>query len=184
MPIDTNKQPAPAIILVEPQMGENIGAAARAMANFGLTDLRLVRPRDGWPNPQGAGGGERRDWDRRRRKVFDSAEAAIAGLEFRLRHDRAHPRSAETNFWTARGGGRASRAHLDRAGGWPSLRSRALGPDQRGSRACRCDRHLSRQPEVCVAQYRPGGAAYCVRVDDGRARRGAVDPHGRPGTWI
>ncbi|MEM7680166.1 MAG: RNA methyltransferase [Pseudomonadota bacterium] len=40
----------PAIILVRPQMGENIGAAARAMLNFGLTDLRLVAPRDGWPN--------------------------------------------------------------------------------------------------------------------------------------
>src|ERR1700740_237399 len=42
--------PAPAIILSHPQLGENIGAAARAMANFGLTDLRLVAPRDGWPN--------------------------------------------------------------------------------------------------------------------------------------
>lgn len=41
----------PAIILVRPQLGENIGAAARAMLNFGLTDLRLVAPRDGWPNP-------------------------------------------------------------------------------------------------------------------------------------
>ena len=41
----------PSIILVEPQMGENIGAAARAMANCGLWDLRLVNPRDGWPNP-------------------------------------------------------------------------------------------------------------------------------------
>ncbi|MFP4539224.1 MAG: RNA methyltransferase [Dichotomicrobium sp.] len=41
---------APAIILVEPQLGDNIGAAARAMANFGLGDLRLVAPRDGWPN--------------------------------------------------------------------------------------------------------------------------------------
>lgn len=40
----------PAIILVDPQMGENIGAAARAMLNSGLTDLRIVRPRDGWPN--------------------------------------------------------------------------------------------------------------------------------------
>lgn len=40
----------PAIILVEPQMGENIGAAVRAMANFGLKDLRLIAPRDGWPN--------------------------------------------------------------------------------------------------------------------------------------
>jgi tRNA/rRNA methyltransferase len=42
----------PAIILSEPQLGENIGACARAMANFGLSDLRLVKPRDGWPNPK------------------------------------------------------------------------------------------------------------------------------------
>lgn len=42
----------PAVVLVAPQMGENIGFAARAMLNCGLTDLRLVRPRDGWPNPQ------------------------------------------------------------------------------------------------------------------------------------
>lgn len=42
----------PAIILVGPQMGENIGAAARAMWNFGLDRLRLVAPRDGWPNPK------------------------------------------------------------------------------------------------------------------------------------
>jgi tRNA/rRNA methyltransferase len=41
---------APAVILSRPQLGENIGAAARAMANFGLSDLRLVAPRDGWPN--------------------------------------------------------------------------------------------------------------------------------------
>lgn len=41
-----------AIILVGPQMGENIGAAARVMLNFGLTDLRIINPRDGWPNPK------------------------------------------------------------------------------------------------------------------------------------
>ena len=41
---------APAIILVRPQLGVNIGACARAMLNFGLTALRLVSPRDGWPN--------------------------------------------------------------------------------------------------------------------------------------
>ena len=41
----------PAFVLVRPQLGENIGAAARAMLNFGCTDLRLVSPRDGWPNP-------------------------------------------------------------------------------------------------------------------------------------
>ncbi|MDE3016974.1 MAG: RNA methyltransferase [Pseudomonadota bacterium] len=51
----------PAVILVRPQMGENIGAAARAMSNFGLSELRLVAPRDGWPNRRAlemaAGGG-------------------------------------------------------------------------------------------------------------------------------
>ena len=40
----------PIIVLSEPQLGENIGACARAMANFGLSGLRLVKPRDGWPN--------------------------------------------------------------------------------------------------------------------------------------
>lgn len=44
--------PQPAFVLVRPQMGENIGAAARAMLNFGLTRMRLVDPRDGWPNPR------------------------------------------------------------------------------------------------------------------------------------
>ena len=42
----------PVIVLVEPQLGENIGTTARAMANFGLTRLRLVKPRDQWPNPR------------------------------------------------------------------------------------------------------------------------------------
>ena len=41
---------APSIILIEPQLGENIGSASRAMLNFGVSDLRLVNPRDGWPN--------------------------------------------------------------------------------------------------------------------------------------
>ena len=41
----------PVIVLVEPQMGENIGASARVMANFGFSELRIVNPRDGWPNP-------------------------------------------------------------------------------------------------------------------------------------
>ncbi|WP_019959607.1 RNA methyltransferase [Woodsholea maritima] len=42
----------PAFVLVGPQLGENIGAAARVMGNFGLSDLRIVAPRDGWPNPK------------------------------------------------------------------------------------------------------------------------------------
>ena len=51
---DKSKQPAtgggPAVVLVNPQLGQNIGTAARAMWNCGLTDLRLVAPREGWPN--------------------------------------------------------------------------------------------------------------------------------------
>ena len=42
----------PVIVLVNPQLGQNIGKAARAMLNFGLTEMRLVAPRDGWPNPE------------------------------------------------------------------------------------------------------------------------------------
>ena len=71
---------APAIILVRPQMGENIGAAARAMANFGLSDLRIVAPRDGWPNPaaeaMAAGGRAILEGAR----LFDSATEAVADL--------------------------------------------------------------------------------------------------------
>jgi tRNA/rRNA methyltransferase len=47
---DWSADRAPIVVLVEPQLGENIGAAARAMANFGLSQLRLVNPRQGWPN--------------------------------------------------------------------------------------------------------------------------------------
>src|SRR5688572_6274652 len=72
----------PAVILVEPQMGENIGAAARAMANFGLTELRLVAPRDGWPNrkarPAASGAVHLIDEAR----VFATAGEAVADLAF------------------------------------------------------------------------------------------------------
>jgi tRNA/rRNA methyltransferase len=72
----------PAVILVEPQLGENIGAAARAMLNCGLTDLRLVRPRDGWPNERAvaASSGATAVLDGTR--LFDRVEDAIADLEY------------------------------------------------------------------------------------------------------
>ena len=71
----------PAIILVEPQLGENIGAAARAMLNCGLTDLRLVKPRDGWPNAKAVANASGADSVIEAARLFDSAEAAIADLE-------------------------------------------------------------------------------------------------------
>lgn len=74
--------PPPAIVLVEPQLGENIGAAARAMANFGLADLRLVKPRDGWPNKKAraAASGASAIVDAAR--VFEATEDAVADLSF------------------------------------------------------------------------------------------------------
>lgn len=73
-------RPGPAIILCEPQLGENIGTTARAMANFGLSDLRLVNPRDGWPNERAVAAASRADHVIERVKVFDTVEAAIADL--------------------------------------------------------------------------------------------------------
>jgi tRNA/rRNA methyltransferase len=68
----------PAFILVAPQMGENIGAAARVMANFGLGDLRLVSPRDGWPNPAAETMSAGALPVRVNVRVFDTVEVAIA----------------------------------------------------------------------------------------------------------
>ncbi|MSO77002.1 MAG: RNA methyltransferase [Alphaproteobacteria bacterium] len=71
----------PTIILVEPQLGENIGTAARAMLNCGLTDLRLVRPAKGWPNERAwtAASGADRVLDAV--KLYPSAQAAVADLQ-------------------------------------------------------------------------------------------------------
>ncbi len=76
--------PGPLIILVEPQMGENIGAAARAMLNFGLTGLRLVKPRDGWPNAKAGAmaAGAAAVIDNAR--VFGNLEEAIADCQYVL----------------------------------------------------------------------------------------------------
>jgi tRNA/rRNA methyltransferase len=73
-------RPGPAIILCEPQLGENIGTTARAMANFGLWDLRLVNPRDGWPNERAIAAASRADHVIDKVRVFDTVEAAIADL--------------------------------------------------------------------------------------------------------
>ena len=71
----SDKAEPPLIVLVRPQLGENIGKAARAMLNFGLTELRLVEPRDGWPNP--------------------SAGPAAAGADEVLEHATVYPTLAD-----------------------------------------------------------------------------------------
>jgi tRNA/rRNA methyltransferase len=90
------EQPGPIVVLVEPQLGENIGAAARAMANFGLARMRLVSPRQGWPNKKAnmMAVGADRVLDNAR--LYESAAAAIADCHFVLAttaraHDQAKP---------------------------------------------------------------------------------------------
>lgn len=72
------------IILVRPQMGENIGAAARACANFGVRDLRLVAPRDGWPNPKAVDMAGRAIDLLDDTTVFDTTAEAVADCQFVL----------------------------------------------------------------------------------------------------
>ncbi len=70
--------PPPVVVLVRPQLGENIGKSARAMLNFGLTEMRLVAPRDGWPNPSAGPAAAGADIVLERARVFDSVPDAIA----------------------------------------------------------------------------------------------------------
>jgi tRNA/rRNA methyltransferase len=86
----------PVIVLVEPQLGENIGTAARAMGNFGLTRLRLVNPRDGWPNLRACRAASGADDILDAVEIFDTVAAAIADCSFVLAttaraHDQAKP---------------------------------------------------------------------------------------------
>jgi len=72
--------PSPAVLLVRPQMGENIGAAARAMKNFGLDSLRIVDPRDGWPNPKAHAMSSRADDILDNAALFYTTPDAVADL--------------------------------------------------------------------------------------------------------
>jgi tRNA/rRNA methyltransferase len=83
-PMPSTTTTGPAIILVEPQLGENIGMAARAMANFGLSELRLVAPRDGWPNPGAVAAAAGATALLENASVYASTQEAIANLTFVL----------------------------------------------------------------------------------------------------
>src|SRR5919201_4015303 len=86
----------PVVILVEPQLGENIGMAARAMGNFALTRLRIVNPRDGWPNIAAQRAAAGADHILSGAELFDTVEQAVADLDLLFAttaraHDQAKP---------------------------------------------------------------------------------------------
>ncbi len=90
------EEPGPVVVLVEPQLGENIGAAARAMANFGLARLRLVKPRQGWPNDKAQMMAAGADRILQGAQLYETLEAAVADCGFVLAttaraHDQAKP---------------------------------------------------------------------------------------------
>lgn len=74
----SNPLPPPVIVLVRPQLGENIGKAARAMLNFGLTEMRLVSPRDGWPNPDAGPTAAGADFILDQAQVYETLADAVA----------------------------------------------------------------------------------------------------------
>ncbi len=89
-------QPAPVVVLVETQLGENIGAAARAMANFGLARLRLVKPKQGWPNERASVMAAGADRILESAELYETLEEAVADCTFVLaltarNHDQAKP---------------------------------------------------------------------------------------------
>lgn len=104
----------PAIILIRPQMGENIGAVARAMMNFGLRELRIVAPRDGWPNPAAEAMAAHGLEIIQNAKLYDTTRDALEDLHYvyastardrRLRKPQLTPRESVADMHTRAGGG-------------------------------------------------------------------------------
>jgi tRNA/rRNA methyltransferase len=86
----------PVVILVEPQLGENIGMAARAMGNFALTRLRIVKPRDGWPNVSAQRAASGADHILEAVELFETVADAVADCSLLFAttaraHDQAKP---------------------------------------------------------------------------------------------
>jgi tRNA/rRNA methyltransferase len=136
----------PAIILVEPQLGENIGAAARAMANGGLSDLRIVNPRDGWPNPRAQASASGADWILDGARLCSSTEEAVADLT-KLYASTARPRDMVKGVRTPRQAVAAMRSWGVNGAGCGVL----FGPERTGLR----NEHLVLSSELIVVPVSP-----------------------------
>jgi tRNA/rRNA methyltransferase len=127
---DSSRAPqlgGPAIVLVGSQLGENVGAAARAMLNAGLTDLRLVRPRAAWPNPRARAAASGADSVIDQARVFARLEDAVADLR-RLYASTARPRELLKRVITPRQAAQEMRGLPADGGGCGVL----FGPERTG----------------------------------------------------
>ena len=118
---------APAVILVRPQLGENIGTAARAMLNCGLADLRLVQPRDGWPNVKALGAASGADAVLSAARVCGSVAEAVGDLSL-VHATTARPREMLKPVLAPRAGIAAMRAGARRGARLGLL----FGPEKAG----------------------------------------------------
>jgi tRNA/rRNA methyltransferase len=123
----------PVVILVRPQLGENIGAVARAMANFGLTELRLVAPRDGWPNPRALEVSSGAGHIVEAASVYPDFNSATADLQL-LYATTARPRDMEKRVLTPRQAAEDSPPHtsLSPEGRGGSKIGLVFGPERTG----------------------------------------------------
>ena len=148
--------PAPVVVLVEPQLGENIGAAARAMANFGLSKLRLVKPLQGWPNEKARVMASGADRVLEAATLYDSLADAIADCNSCSPPPRA--RTTRPSRCSAPAGrGRNGAARLSRRDRGAGVRARAHRAGERGGGAGRRHRHAAGQSGIRFAQSGAGG---------------------------
>ncbi len=105
--------PAPIAVLVNPQLGENIGTAARAMANFGLHEMRIVDPRDGWPNEKARATASGADWIIDGAGVHWTLEEALADVNY-VYATTARPRGMIKEVITPEQAGHDMRARVAR----------------------------------------------------------------------
>jgi tRNA/rRNA methyltransferase len=101
---------APVVILNAPQLAENIGAVARVMANFGLSELRLVNPRDGWPQARAWASASGADWPLDGARLFERVSDAIADLQL-VYATTARPRELQLPILTPRQAAAELRRH-------------------------------------------------------------------------
>ena len=106
--------PAPVVVLVNPQLGENIGTAARAMANFGLSELRIVNPRDGWPNERAVSASSGAVWIIENARVFADLPTALADMNY-IMATTARPRGMTKEVVTPEQAGDTMRTRVGRA---------------------------------------------------------------------
>ncbi len=120
-------RPAPAIVLVEPQLGENIGAVARAMLNFGVSELLIVNPRDGWPNEKATAMASGASVVLEKAKVVATTAEALAGFNHVLAMT-ARPRESLLPVSTPRMAAEAIKSRTERGERCAIM----LGPERTG----------------------------------------------------